>query len=154
GKVSVRGFRATVREKMRPDSQAWLNNSINADDTASGFSRGRKCPAPATIRRLTSFGNCTLSALSSVDGRARASSAPYKRIVGTSIFGRAASLCSTASKRGSPGAFRLRWRYEWMTQSTKSGLSKDGAVASYVASENFHVGDHCCQSNLQSSLRF
>jgi hypothetical protein len=29
----------------------------NADDTTSGFSRGRKCPAPGTISRATSEAN-------------------------------------------------------------------------------------------------
>src|SRR5687767_14790985 len=75
-------------------------------------------------------------------------------MAGTVIGGRFASWRSTASNRGSPFAPRLRWRYEWITQSTKSGLSNDPAVCSYVASENVHVGDHCCQRSLQRSRRF
>src|SRR5947208_2378407 len=41
-----------------------------------------------------------------------------------------------------------------MTTGTKSGLSKDGAVRSKVASSNFHVGDQSCQRLRQISRRF
>ena len=35
-----------------------------------------------------------------------------------------------------------------MTQSTKSGLSNDGAVRLNVSSEKCHVGDHSCPQQL------
>src|SRR2546425_10989260 len=73
------------------------------------------------------------------------SSPPRSTIDGTVIGGRVASRRSISSKRGSLGALPWRTRYEWITTSTKSGLSNDGAVRSNVASSNFQVGDHSRQ---------
>src|SRR5215475_5846588 len=47
-----------------------------AAETASGFSLGRKWPAPAMTRRAISIGNCTRSLGFSAAGRAIPSSAP------------------------------------------------------------------------------
>ncbi len=75
--TTLRGYRAVPR------------SSRIADETASGFSRGRKCPAPSMTRRATSDVKEARSAgEESADGRAIPSLAPYKTIVGTEIFGR------------------------------------------------------------------
>jgi len=59
------------------------SSSSIADDTASGFSLGMKCPTPGTTRRATSDVNDARSAGGdSVDGRAIPSSAPYRVIEG------------------------------------------------------------------------
>src|SRR5262245_59062333 len=69
-------------------AQHQVKSSRIADDTASGFSRGKKCPAPAMIRRAANAGIWFRSLAFSGTGRAIPSSAPYKVITGTFIFGR------------------------------------------------------------------
>ena len=53
--------------------------------------------------------------------------APSIDTVGTVIGGCAASAVSRSSTAGSPATSAKRCRYEWMTTSTKSGLSKAAA---------------------------
>src|SRR6187402_1831581 len=73
---------------------------------------------------------------------------------GTVIGGRSASRASVSLKRASPGALPTRCRYEWITTSTKSALSNDGAVRLKVSSEKRHVGEICRQRWRQISRRF
>ena len=55
---------------------------------------------------------------------------------------------------GIPGDAAKTMRYECSTTSTKSGLSKDGAVSAQVASSNRQVGDQIDQICLQISRLF
>ncbi len=56
---------------------SWSNGSSSAADTASGFSRGMKCPTPAMTRRARRETNASRSAGGeSAGGRAIPSSAP------------------------------------------------------------------------------
>ena len=131
------------------------STSIIAVAKAAGFSCGTKCPAPSSIRLSTSFGNDVRSAVViSGAGRPNASSPPCRTTLGTSIGGRLARRCSTSRKRDSPCAVKLRCRYEWTTQSTKSGFSNDAAVSANISSLKRHVGDHSRQSSSQNARRF
>ena len=56
-------------------------------------------------------------------------------------------------RRDRPARCAKRWRYDWIVTSTKSGLSKDGAERSKVASSNVQFGDHSRHSNLMISRR-
>src|SRR5262245_2744451 len=84
-------------------AQHHVKSSRIADDTASGFSRGKKWPAPAITRRAANAGIWFRSLAFSGTGRAIPSSAPYKVITGTFIFGRCARRSSKSLNRGSPG---------------------------------------------------
>ena len=54
---------------------------------------------------------------------------------------------------GSPGTRSKRWRYEWITTSTKSGLSKAAALRSKVASSKRQVGDQVSHSSRHTARR-
>jgi hypothetical protein len=89
------------------------STSSSAEATASGFSCGTKCPAPSTMRLSMSFGSVVRSAaVISADGCPNPSSPPCTAIVGTETAGLPASCRSVSRNRGSPGALRLRCRYE------------------------------------------
>src|SRR5207302_782238 len=98
--------------------------------------RVKQALAVVTHRRLPLDGKRDMSSAEKRLG-VTWSSPPRSTIDGTVIGGRVASRRSISSKRGSLGALPWRTRYEWITTSTKSGLSNDGAVRSNVASSNF-----------------
>src|SRR5205085_11822148 len=76
------------QEAQEAQKSAQASTSSRADETASGFSRGRKWPASLITRRAINFENCTRSFGFSAAGRAIPSSAPYSVITGTLTLGR------------------------------------------------------------------
>ncbi|GKT19346.1 hypothetical protein AVHY2522_22155 [Acidovorax sp. SUPP2522] len=81
------------------------------------------------------------------------SSTPSKVMAGTQMAGCAARRDSIPAYAGSPETRPKRWRYEWITTSTKSGLSNAAALRSKVASSNAQVGDHDCHSRRARARR-
>ena len=99
-----------VRRRVRKLLTRGGHNSSIADETASGFSRGTKCPAPGTIRLSTSLVGSARSAVGTPGESGAASRCHRPRHRGrwpASVSGRPASWRSTATGRGSPGAFQV-----------------------------------------------
>ena len=90
------------------DSRRDYNSSNSAVEKACGFFARHEVAGALDDAPVDELGNDARSA-GGVRRRPRdASSAAKGRIAGTAICGRCASRRSTAAKRGSPGALRLR----------------------------------------------
>jgi FAD binding domain in molybdopterin dehydrogenase len=74
--LQLRFLSVRLSIEYRPNYLVESSNSSMADDTTPGFSRGKKCPAPATTRRATRAVNDARSAGVSAGGAPRPSSAP------------------------------------------------------------------------------
>ena len=75
--VVVRGFSPASAGKPEGLHYFWLSSSSRAPETASGFSRGRKCPAPGMTRLAISLVNTASSAGDAPGAGLTISSAPY-----------------------------------------------------------------------------
>jgi hypothetical protein len=110
------------------------------------------CPTPGTISCVRGpVKRCACRAAGA--GGRTPSSVPSKVTVGTVIGGCAARRRSSSAYAGSPGTRPKRCRYEWITTSTKSGLSNAAALRSKVASSKRQPGDQVRHSSRHSARR-